>query len=67
MKSDQEPAIRALLQALKNQRRGELNMETRVELIPEKSPVSRSRANGEAGRYVQTVHGQMRTLKMSLE
>ena len=39
----------------------------KAELVPEKSPVSESRANGEVERYVQTVQGQVRTLKMSLE
>ena len=67
IKSDQEPAIRALLQAVKNERGDEMNIEKRVELIPEKSPVGESRANGEVERYVQTVQGQVRTLKMSLE
>ena len=44
-----------------------MNIEKRVELIPEKSPVGESRANGEVERYVQTAQGQVRTLKMSLE
>ena len=67
MKSDQEPVIRALLQAVKNERGDEVNIEKRAELIPEKSPVGESRANGEVERYVQTVQGQVRTLKMALE
>ena len=67
MKSDQEPAIKALLLAVKNERGEEVNIKKRAELIPEKSPVGESRANGEVERYVQTVQGQVRTLKMSLE
>ena len=47
MKSDQEPAIRALLQPVKNERAEEINIQKRVELVPEKSPASESRANGE--------------------
>ena len=67
IKSDQEPAIRKLLEAVKNERAEEINIEKKVEIVPEKSPVAESKANGEVERYVQTVPGQVRTLKMSLE
>ena len=67
VKSVQEPAIRALLEAVKNERGDELTLESKVEMIPEKSPVAESRANGEVERYVQTVQGQVRTLKTALE
>ena len=39
MKPDQEPAIKALLQAVKNERGEEVDIETRAELIPERSPL----------------------------
>jgi len=61
VKSDQEASIRKLLEAVKNERAEE------IELVPEKSPVGESRANGEVERYVQTIQGQVRTLKMALE
>ena len=35
VKSDQEPAIRALLEAVKNERGDELTLESKVEMIPE--------------------------------
>ena len=67
MKSDQEPAIEALLQAVKNERGEEVNIENQAELIPEKSPLAESRANGEVERYVQTVQGQVGSSEAALE
>ena len=67
LKSDQESTMRKLLEAIKNERAEEINMDKKVEMIPEKSPVAESRANGEVEGYVQTVQGQVRTLKTAVE
>ena len=45
MKPDQEPAIRALIQAVKNETGREVNIEKRVELIPVNAPVEESMGN----------------------
>ena len=55
MKSDQQPAIRALLEAVKNERAEEIDIEEKIEMVPEKSPVAESTANGEVEGHVQTV------------
>ena len=54
------------MQAAKNERGEEVNIEKRVELIPEKSPEG-STANGEVERYVLTEQGQVRTPNTCLE
>lgn len=59
LKSDMEPSIRALAQAVKASWTGEL--------ILEGSPVGQSQSNGEVERAVQSVHGLARTLKEALE
>ena len=43
---------------------GKIERAEDVEIVPEKSLAAESRANGEVERYVQTVRGQVRTLKM---
>ena len=55
------------MEAVKNPRAEAIDMEKKVEMIPEKSPVAESRANGEVERYVQTVQGQVGTLDKALE
>ena len=55
LKSDQEPSIVALGDAVKNGRHGEI--------VSEASPKSESKSNGEVERTVQSVHGLARTLK----
>ena len=42
-------------------------MESKAEMIPEKSPEAESRANGEVERYMQTAQRQVRTLKTVIE
>ena len=59
MKSDQENALSAVVDATKVLWKGEL--------VVEKSPKGESRSNGEVERAVQTVHGLSRTLKVHLE
>ena len=54
-KSDQEPSIVALCDAVKNGWLGEI--------VPEASPKGESKSNGEVERAVQSVHGLARTLK----
>ena len=44
IKSDQEPAIRKLVEAVKNETAEEIDIEKKTEIIPEKSPVAESRA-----------------------
>ena len=59
LKSDQEPSIVALCDAVKNGWHGEI--------VPEESPKGESKSNGEVERAVQTVHALARTLKDFLE
>ena len=60
LKSDQEPAIRALCDAVKNGFRGEV--------VPEKAPKeNHEKSIGEAENAVQQVHGMARTLKEHIE
>ena len=59
LKSDQEPSIVALCDAVKNGWHGEI--------VPEASPKGESKRNGEVERAVQCVHGLARTLKDFLE
>ena len=58
-KSDQEPSIVALCDAVKNCWHGEV--------VPEASPKGESKSNGEVERAVQSVHGLARTLKDFVE
>ncbi len=56
MKSDQEPAIRALCNDVQSKFSGEI--------IPEASPKeSQEKSNGEAEATVKQVHGLVRTLR----
>ena len=59
IKIDGESAIKALKEAVKNS--SEFNLGGEV------SPVGDSRANGEIGRAIKTVQGQVRTLKSALD
>ena len=58
-KSDQEPSIVALCDAVKNGWHGEI--------VPEASPKGESKSNGEVERAVQSLHGLARTHKDFLE
>ena len=59
LKSDQEPSIVPLCDAVRNGWHGEV--------VPEASPKGESKSNGEVERAVQSVHGLARTLKDVLE
>ena len=59
LKSDQEPAIMELKACVKRER-GE-------DTIMEESPGYDSKSNGEIERAIQTVQGQVRTMKVALE
>ena len=59
LKSDGEPAITALANAIK--------ASSDLEMGVEVSPVGDSKANGEIERAVRTVQGQIRTLKSALD
>ena len=59
LKSDNEPAIRALKEAVKTERN--------EELIMVESPVGESASNGEVENAIRQVEGQTRTIKSSLE
>ena len=59
LKSDQEPSIVALSDAVKNG--------WHVEIVPEASPKGESKSNGEVERAVQSVQGLARTLKDFME
>ena len=58
-KSDGEPAIKALKEAVKN--------ELSVDVAPEESPVGDHAGNGDAESAVRQVQGQIRTMKDALE
>ena len=58
-KSDQEPAIKSLINALK--------LEWDGELVPESSPVGDKDGNGSAESAVRTHEGLVRTYKIALE
>ena len=59
LKSDQEPAVMSLKDAVKS--------EARVDVVLEESPEYESKSNGEIERAIQTVQGQIRTMKDRLE
>ena len=61
IKSDQEPALKELLRAVKAERA------EAIELQPDDSPVGVSKSNGEIERAIQTMQGQVRSLKLCLE
>ena len=59
LKSDQEPSMVTLCDAVKNCLYGEI--------VPGASPKGEGKSNGEVERAVQSVHGLARTLKVFLE
>ena len=59
LKSDGEPAIVALKEAIKAERQ--------ERIVLEKSPVGESRSNGAAENAVQQIQGQVRAIKHALE
>jgi len=54
LKSDQEPALLSLKDAVKS--------EARINLVLEESPEYESRSNGEVERAIQTIQGQFRAM-----
>ena len=60
MKSDQEPAVRAVVEAVTAMRKT-------VSTTPECSPVGESPANAAVESAIFRVQGQMRTMKADLE
>jgi len=62
VKSDQEPAIRAMVREICR-----LRSATGVRTIPESSPAYSSASNGVVERGVQTVEAQMRVMRSALE
>jgi len=61
LKSDQEPSIKALLEAVKREQ-GEA-----VEIQPEESPVGEHQSNGDAENSIRTVQAQTRTMRAALQ
>ena len=59
LKSDQEPAIKALIQSVKREKHQEISVEH--------SPVAERQSNGAAERAAKTVQGQARTLNLAAE
>ena len=59
LKSDQEPAMLSLKDAVKS--------EARVDIVMEESPEHESKSNGEVERAIQVIQGQFRTMKDRLE
>ena len=61
LKSDQGPDILNLLKAVKRER------QESIEMQPEEAPVGEHQSNGDVERSVQSLEGQMRSMKMALE
>ena len=59
LKSDQEPAIKDMKEAVRAERAEDIMLE--------ESPAYDSKSNGEVERAIQTVQGQVRTMKSALE
>ena len=59
LKSDGEPAIKALKEAVRN--------EVSADITPEESPVGDHAANGDVENAIRQVQGQIRTMKDALE
>ena len=64
IKSDQEPAVKELVNAVKRERAEKIELESFTE---EESPVGESSSNGMVERAIQDVQGQMRTMKLATE
>ena len=64
MKSDQEPAIKELLHAVKRERAEKIEF---AGIGEEESAVGESSSNGMVERAIQDVQAQMRTLRLALE
>ena len=64
LKSDQEPALKELLRAVKRERVEQIEFDGVME---EESPVGESASNGLVERAIQDVQAQMRTLKLAVE
>ena len=60
LKSDQEPSMRAVIDAVTEQR-------TENSTVKEHSPVGESQSNGAVESAIKSVQGQIRTLKLDLE
>ena len=61
LKSDQEPSIKELADAVKRAR----ERSEKVEIMPEESPVGEHKNNGEVERAIQTIQGQMWTMRLA--
>jgi len=59
LKGDQEPALRTLLDRIKDQ--------GKFEILPERAPVGDSQSNGEVENTGKRIQGQARTVKLGLE
>ena len=62
LKSDQEPSIKELIRGVRRERPEKIE-----EVIPEESPVGEHQCNGMVERAIQSINGQAKTLKLSLE
>ena len=61
LKSDQEPAIRELLDAVKRERTEP------IDIMLEESPVGEHKSNGEVENTAQVIQGQVRTLRLGIQ
>ena len=66
LKSDQEAAMKAVLKSVRSHRGIDTVWENTQTML-EHSPVGDSQSNGLVERTIQTVKGQVRTLKSALE
>ena len=68
LKSDQEPSILALLEAVKRERAEAIRMGKPVpDLLAEESPVGEHQSNGEAENIIRSVQSQIRTMRLGLQ
>ena len=61
-KSDQEPAIKAFIDAANNERAEEIET-----MMSEESPVGEHRSNGEVENAIRSVQVQMRTMRLAFQ
>ena len=61
LKSDQEPSILAVIEAVKRERA------EAIEILPDESPVGEHQSNGEVENAIRSVQSQIRTTRLGLQ
>ena len=66
LKSDQEPSIKELIEAVKRERSEKIEIQ-KVEIQCEESPVGEHKSNGDVEIAIQHVRAQIRTMRLGLQ